>query len=92
MQRSCVAPNDSDAVHGQTTSHEHVSKYDPEILHPISPLPADQNADAPPIVLPRQPPVKRASRASKAGPSGWAMSRLSINFEALRIPRRERPD
>ena len=26
LQQSCVAPSASDAVHGQTTSHEHVSK------------------------------------------------------------------
>jgi hypothetical protein len=26
LQRSSVAPNDSDAVHGQTTLHEQVSK------------------------------------------------------------------
>jgi hypothetical protein len=29
LQRSSVAPSASDAVHGQTTLHEQVSKYDP---------------------------------------------------------------
>jgi hypothetical protein len=30
-----VAPNDSDAVHGQIVSHEHDSKYDPSSVHDI---------------------------------------------------------
>src|ERR1700736_72338 len=29
LQRSYVAPSDNDAVHGQTTVQEQVSKYDP---------------------------------------------------------------
>src|SRR5207237_1413319 len=37
LQRSCVAPNASDAVQGQTTSHEHVSKYDPSSFQDMPP-------------------------------------------------------
>jgi hypothetical protein len=37
LQRSFVAPSDSDAVQGQTTSHEHVSKYEPSSFQAISP-------------------------------------------------------
>src|SRR6188472_2650688 len=37
LQRSFVAPSDSDAVQGQTTSHEQVSKYEPAIFQGMAP-------------------------------------------------------
>ena len=37
LQRSLVAPSESDAVHGQMTSHEQVSKYEPDRFQDISP-------------------------------------------------------
>ena len=36
-QRSCVAPGANDAVHGQTTSREQVSKQDPSSLQDMQP-------------------------------------------------------
>ena len=43
LQRSFVAPNASDAVQGQITSHEHVSKYEPSSFQDIS-TPKDEGA------------------------------------------------
>ena len=37
LQRSCVAPSASDAVQGHTTSHEHVSKYEPSSFQDMPP-------------------------------------------------------
>ena len=37
LHRSFVAPSDSDAVHGQTTSQEQDSKYEPEIFQDMLP-------------------------------------------------------
>src|SRR5262249_855265 len=37
LQRSYVAPNGNDAVHGHTTVHEQVSKYDPSSFQDIPP-------------------------------------------------------
>src|SRR5689334_13210290 len=37
LQRSYVAPNANDAVHGQTTVHEQVSKYDPSSFQDMRP-------------------------------------------------------
>ena len=37
LQRSFVAPRDSEAVQGQTTSHEQLSKYEPVRFQVIAP-------------------------------------------------------
>jgi hypothetical protein len=47
MQRSSVAPNDSDAVQGHTTLHEQVSKYDPSSFQGMR---SSLYADVPPIL------------------------------------------
>ena len=69
LQRSLVAPSESDAVHGQTTSHEQLSKYEPDRFQDISP---------PPDVRPRSrstlsSPVARVNRSCiSRPPPAWS--------------------
>src|ERR1017187_6648825 len=66
LQRSSVAPSANDAVQGQITSHEHVSKYDPASFQDIPP-PRDQSNHTDAVrVSSRQPTASRAARAERS--------------------------
>src|SRR5437763_9246845 len=45
LQRSWVAASANDAVHGHTTSHEHVSKYDPSSFQDMRGLRGDKRGN-----------------------------------------------
>src|ERR1039458_406360 len=67
LQRSSVAPSANDAVQAHTTSHEHVSKYDPASLHDM-PSPNDERTkpDTAASLLPADTRVKGRADKRKA--------------------------